>query len=203
MTDRPSAEGARTALLIVHLQPDIIRPEGAFGVVFASEVERRGIVERVNQAIHAVREAGGVVVTLRIAFRPDYSDASSPIPLLQAARQSGSLRDGTETVRTDPAVRVGPGDVDLVHTRPGPFTGSGLEELLRERGLTRVVVCGVATNASVEAAVRQAADLDFKTIVLADACSAADMAAHNASLASMGAFGLVQDCDEFREALRG
>lgn len=79
-------------------------------------------------------------------------------------------------------------DFILTHQRPGPFTDSDLHEVLQARGIQNVIVCGVATNASVEAAVRQTADLGYHTVVLTDACSAADEAAHEASLASLSLF---------------
>ncbi len=56
---------------------------------------------------------------------------------------------------------------------------------------------GVATNASVEAAVRQASDLGYRTVVLSDATSAGDTAAHEASLASQGLFARVITVAEF------
>ena len=81
-----------------------------------------------------------------------------------------------------------PEDITLTHQRPGPFTGSDLDKVLSEKGIQNVVVCGVATNASVESVVRQASDLGYNTSVLTDASSAADEAAHQASLGSLSLF---------------
>jgi nicotinamidase/pyrazinamidase len=50
-----------------------------------------------------------------------------------------------------------------------------LETLLRERGVTRVVVTGLATDYCVKATALDAARLGFETTVLADAIAAVDL----------------------------
>lgn len=55
---------------------------------------------------------------------------------------------------------------------PDAFINSGLERWLRVRGISRVAICGVSTNNSVEASARTAGNLGFETLVVADACFA-------------------------------
>lgn len=180
--------GPSTALLVVHLQEDIVAEGTAFGSVFAAEAAARDVVKHTNVAMRVIRDHGGLVVPLRIAFASDHSDLRPTLPLLQMVEQAGCLKDGTTGAELVPDLAVEDDDVVLTHKRPGPFTDSDLEDVLRSRGIENVVVCGVATNASVEGAVRQAADLGFHVAVLTDATSAADGASHDASLASMGLF---------------
>lgn len=52
------------------------------------------------------------------------------------------------------------------------FIGTGLEQHLRQTGIGQLVICGVATNNSVEATVRMAGNLGFDTILVEDACFA-------------------------------
>lgn len=178
----------QTALLVVHLQHDIISPGTAFGSLFHGEVQARDIVAQCDRAMTAVRDAGGLVVPLRIAFQEDYSDLNPTLPLLQMVEQAECLKDGHEGAALVNEVSLETEDLVLTHQRPGPFTDSDLHEVLQARNIRNVIVCGVATNASVEAAVRQASDLGYNTVVLTDACSAADEAAHEASLASLSLF---------------
>lgn len=177
-----------TALLVVHLQHDIVSPGTAFGALFNGQVVENDIIARCDAAMQAVREAGGLVVPLRIAFAEDHSDLNPSMPLLQMVQQAGCLKDGSEGAALVPEITVTEEDLVVTHRRPGPFTGTDLDDALRSRGITDVVVCGVATNASVEGAARQAADLGYSTFVLSDASSAADSATHEASLASLGLF---------------
>ena len=186
----------RTALLVVHLQNDIVSEGTAFGAIFAAEAVARDVVAHANTAMAAVRDGGGLVVILRIAFREDHSDLEATLPLLQMVQQAGCLKDGTEGAALVAGLEVADGDLEVVHRRPGPFTESSLHELLSQRGVGTVAVCGVATNASVEGAVRQAADLGYRTVLLADAASAADPGSHEASVASMGLFAEILTTDE-------
>lgn len=179
---------SNTALLVVHIQPDIVSEGTAFGNLFHEQVTANNIIDACNRAMSAVRNAGGLVVPLRIAFKNDYSDLDPSMPLLQMVAEAGCLKDGSREAALHPDLVVEEGDHQLAHQRPGPFTDTDLDEVLRARGVTDVIVCGVATNASVEGAVRQAADLGYSTYVLSDASSAADSEAHQASLASMGLF---------------
>lgn len=67
--------------------------------------------------------------------------------------------------------------------------------------MTTVLVAGVATNISVEGTARQALDLGYRTVVVADACSAADDRAHQASLDTLGLIGEVATLADVTEAL--
>ena len=149
----------------------------------------------------AVRNQGGLVVPLRIAFAPDHSDLRPTLPLLAMVEQAGCLKEGTTGAQLVPDLAVEDDDVIITHKRPGPFTDSDLEDTLRARGIENVVVCGVATNASVEGAVRQAADLGFRVIVLSDATSAGDGPSHEASLGSMGLFATSMTVEELAAGL--
>lgn len=191
---------ASTALLAVHLQHDIVSPGTAFGEMFSSEVQSRDVLAQCEKAMRSVRDAGGLVVPLRIAFADDYSDLNTTVPLLQMVVQAGCLKDGSEGASIVPEVGVLENDVVVTHQLPGPFSGSALNEILSSRGIENVVVCGVATNASVESAVRQASDLGYKTFVLSDASSAADGPSHEAALGSMGLFARVTTVPEISAA---
>lgn len=192
---------ATTALLIVHLQNDIVSEGTAFGSIFAAEASARNVVARTNAAAEALRAKGGLVVPLRIAFEPDFSNLNPTMPLLQMVEQAGCLKDGSSGAALVDDFVVVDGDAVVTHQRPGPFTDSNLSEVLDSRGITAVAVCGVATNASVEGAVRQAADLGYQVLVVSDAASAADAASHEAALGSMGLFAQAVTVDEFTARL--
>ncbi|WP_285251285.1 cysteine hydrolase [Pseudarthrobacter sp. fls2-241-R2A-168] len=192
---------ATTALLAVHLQHDIVSPGTAFGQMFHPEVQSRDVLTQCRKAMQSLRDAGGLVVPLRIAFMDNYSDLNRALPLLQMVAQAGCLKEASEGSAIVAEVDVHDSDEVVIHQLPGPFSGSKLQEILASRGVENVVICGVATNASVEAAVRQAADLGYGTYVLSDATSAADNDSHQASLASMGLFAQVITLEEFTAAL--
>ncbi|MFZ6750559.1 cysteine hydrolase family protein [Undibacterium sp. Ren11W] len=64
------------------------------------------------------------------------------------------------------------------------FCNSGLERWLHGRGISSLVMVGVATNYSVEASARSAACLGFKLVVVSDACFTFDRVDCNGGLQS-------------------
>ncbi len=62
------------------------------------------------------------------------------------------------------------GECVIVKRTNSAFVGTDLELRLRASGARVVVVCGVITNNSVEAAVRMAGNLGFETFLVEDAC---------------------------------
>ncbi|NLA65790.1 MAG: cysteine hydrolase [Leucobacter sp.] len=195
-----SLQGAKTALLIVHMQNDIANPEGAFGGFFAEESKRNGTVEKVGSLIEIARAAGASVDYAVIGFEPGYPELVPNVPLLAMVKQFGAAVKGT--TQTEVIAELSPRDGELVlaHSRTSPFQDSPLDRYYRSKGIETVIVCGIATNASVEDAARSAANLGYRTIIASDASSAATLAAHEATLESFGLFGEIATNDELQAA---
>jgi nicotinamidase-related amidase len=62
------------------------------------------------------------------------------------------------------------GETVIAKQTNSAFIGTNLESALRSAGQETLVVCGVITNNSVEATVRMAGNLGFKTYLAADGC---------------------------------
>ena len=85
--------------------------------------------------------------------------------------------DATFMVPGSPGVeineRVAPADGEQVFAKahPNSFLETPLEEHLRSRDVTDLLVCGMMTSMCVDATVRAAVDLGFATAVAHDACA--------------------------------
>ena len=66
----------------------------------------------------------------------------------------------------------------VVKRRVSAFSGSDLDVLLRGASADALVLAGIATSGVVLSTVRQAADLDYRLTVLADACADRDPEVH-------------------------
>jgi nicotinamidase-related amidase len=64
----------------------------------------------------------------------------------------------------------------------GGFQGTGLDERLRERGVTGLVFGGIATNLGVESTARAGGDLGYDLVFVEDAMAAFTAAEHEASV---------------------
>jgi nicotinamidase-related amidase len=74
------------------------------------------------------------------------------------------------------------GDLEIVKRTIGGFQGTGLDERLRERGVSTLVFGGIATNLGVESTARAAGDLGHELVFVEDAMSALTAAEHQASV---------------------
>ena len=66
----------------------------------------------------------------------------------------------------------------IIKRRISAFSGSDLDVLLRGAGANALVLGGISTSGVVLSTVRQAADLDYRLTVLADACADPDPEVH-------------------------
>jgi nicotinamidase-related amidase len=162
----------QTVLLVMDVQRGVVER-------FA---EDRGYLERLSQAITAARGAGIPVVYVIVGFRPGHPEISARNRTFSAAAAAGQFVEGSPATEIHPAVAPAPGDLVVTKRRVSAFTGSDLEVVLRSLGAGTLVLTGIATSGVVLSTLRQAADLDYRLIVLADACLDADPEVHRVLL---------------------
>jgi nicotinamidase-related amidase len=189
-----------TAVIAVHLEQDIVGAGGALSDFFHEQVEARQVLAVAARFLDAARAAAIPVIYTRVAFAQDYSNMQANSPLLAGTRDSGALRDGTPGAEIVPQVAPGPDDIVVTHQRVGGFVGSSLGAELETRGISTLVIFGVATIASVESTARQASDLGFRVILAEDACSATTLEAHQASIAALGFLAEISNTTELADA---
>ncbi len=150
---------------------------------------QHGIVERFNgsptvaaaaRALGAARAARIPVIFVRVAFRPGLPEVGEGNPIFGRIKEA----DPDAYIETHPATQihasVSPlaGEPVVMKRRVSAFTGSDLDVLLRAAGAGTLVMAGIATSGVVLSTLRQAADLDYRITVLADACADADPEVH-------------------------
>jgi nicotinamidase-related amidase len=190
----------RTAVLALHMQGDIVAPGGALADFFAAEVERTGVIPAVGRVLDAARTMGAKVIYARVAYQPGYPDliANSPLTQLTVARQC--LLDGTPG--TAIVAELVPHSTDLVlsQQRVSAFQSTQLDPLLRAAGVDTLVLCGVATNITVDSTARAASDLGYRTLIVGDACAADSAESHDAALRSLGLLAEITTIDDLIDA---
>jgi nicotinamidase-related amidase len=75
-----------------------------------------------------------------------------------------------------------PGDHLITKRRRSAFHDTGLDTLLRDLGVTQVVLAGVSTSAGVESTARSAHDHGYHVVLATDAMADPDPGAHQHSL---------------------
>lgn len=161
-----------TALIIMDFQRGIV-----------SRHNGNSAVEVLTHAIAEARRRDMLLVFVRVAFRPGYPEVSPANRTFSALPQSGGgLVDDTFDTELHPAFNPASEDVLMVKKRVSAFAGSDLAVVLRARGITDLVLAGIATGGVVLSTVREAADRDYRLTVLADACAHSDDEVHRVLL---------------------
>jgi nicotinamidase-related amidase len=98
-------------------------------------------------------------------------------------RYTGSFSDGwTDLV---PELNRQPDDIVVTKRTWGAFSSTDLERQLKARGVTQVVITGVATGTGVEATARQAYEAGFNVTLAIDAMTDMRAEAHDYSIAKV------------------
>jgi nicotinamidase-related amidase len=152
----------KTALLLMDFQNGIV-----------SRVEEPApLLERAAAAQSAARAAGLQVVYVRVAFTPqDRGSVPSTNKGFSASAQSGAMANDSDDTQVHDALRPIDGEVIVTKTRVGAFSTTNLQTHLHGRGIDTLVLAGIATSGVVLSTVRDAADRDYRLVVLRDACA--------------------------------
>ena len=157
-----------TVLLVMDVQQGIVER-------FADD---DGYLPRLGRAITAARAAGIPVIYVTVGFRPGHPEISARNRSFSAIAAAGRFTDTDPAAGIHPAVAPAAEDLVVTKRRVSAFAGSDLEVLLRGLGAGTLVLAGIATSGVVLSTLRQAADLDYRLVVLADACLDADPEVH-------------------------
>ena len=202
----------RAALLVIDMQNDFLNPNGGCPQLLSLAPEAlaavRGIIPSVARLLGWARGLGLTIVYTREASLPDLSDLSASkrrryenagYPVGTPGRMGRLLIRGESGCAIIAELTPQPGDLQWDKPAQSAFVGTDLEECLRARGVTHLLLSGVTTQCCVLATYRHAADLGFFPLLLEDCCAAFDPADHAAALAVLtsegGAVGWVTTSD--------
>ena len=125
------------------------------------------------------RDIGAMVVLVNVTWAKDYSDWPSAPVDTPPARPVGGMPEGADHL-VDGLYQ--PGDIRVTKRNWNAFHGTELDVLLRRRGISTVVLAGIATNFGVESTARSAYELNYAVVVAEDACASASADLHRVSV---------------------
>ena len=160
-----------TALVVIDLQNGVV---GAPGTPHATS----DVVARTVELAGAFRAHGAPVVLVRVSAAPDGSDSAPG--RTQAPSRRGTPPDGWDAIVDDLAGH--PEDIVVTKRNWGAFYGTDLDLQLRRRGVTQIVLAGVATSIGVESTARAAHEHGYHVTLAADAMTDVDADAHHNSV---------------------
>ncbi len=187
-TEHPHADldPSTTALIVIDMQNAFMME----GVAFAFCEAASAIVPNVNRLAEAVRRTGGRVFWIQNSHDEGCLDSWSRMHAmaLPANREKRNtvMEEGTIGHELWAELDVRPEDQAVQKTRFSAFIqgSSDLPERLRSEGFDTVAIAGIVTNVCCESSARDAMMLNFRTIMISDACAAFNADEHQAALVS-------------------
>jgi len=189
----------RTALLIVDMQRGSAHPDSVSGVFLREHYPERHayyfdrlqhtVVPTLARLVQAFRAAGRRIVYLTVAahspdgadFEPQRRDREGEIER-EYGKRSVLTHVASPEAQILPEISPQPPDVVLHKVSRSAFNSSGIDQVLRNMGITGLAIGGVATNACVAATAFDAADRGYRTVLVEDACAAIDILLHDATM---------------------
>ena len=197
----PKLNRATTALIIIDVQYADAHPDWGLG----RTAKERGISgaldyywDRVQQVmlpniqrlLATARRIGIEIIHVRVASATaDGRDSAKNLGLRVA-------RDAQEA-HFLPEVAPQGDELVLSKTTSSTFDSTNIDQLLRNMGISNLIVTGIETSGCVDSTVRSAAAKGYEMIVVEDACAAKAPQLHDVALLGWGhKFAVVKTTDE-------
>ena len=184
--------GSRPVLLVMDFQHGIVE-----------SIADPSVLDAASRAVKGARVSGIPVMFVRVAFRPGYPEAAASNAAFGAlAGRGDAMTQDHPATQVHAALEPRADEPVVVKRRVSAFSGSDLDVLLRAADAGTLVLAGIATSGVVLSTLRQAADLDYRLIVLSDACADRDPEVHRVLLEKVfPRQALVTETDEWIQTL--
>jgi nicotinamidase-related amidase len=114
---------------------------------------------------------------VRVSFAADWSDAlKQPVDAPNPRAAVAARPAGWDELM--PELAQAPGDLLVTKRQWGAFYGTALDLELRRRGITTIILCGIATNFGVESTARDAWERNYALVFAEDAMAGMSPGAH-------------------------
>jgi nicotinamidase-related amidase len=159
----------RTAVVTSEIQNGVVGAEAALPAL--AEVARQTMLPAVARLVKSARAVGVEVVHGTFARRVDGKGTNTNARLFAgAARQPVKLLPGSEATKVVDEVGAAPSDLVLTRTHGlNPMAGTDLDAILRNLGVTTVVVAGVSVNVAITNLVMDAVNRGYDVVLPRDA----------------------------------
>lgn len=212
-------DSGRTAFLIIDMQTDFCGEQGYVNVMGYDLSLTAAPIKPIKKMLDAVRETDITVIYTREGHEPDLSDAPYNKVLRSKIIGNGVgigeepegglgrlLVRGEENWDIIDELYPEPGDFVVDKAGKGAFGSSNIHMVLKNLGITHLIIAGITTDVCVHTIMREANDFGYWCMMLKDSVGATDYGNHLAAIKSVkmqgGVFGNVSDSDKVIEALK-
>jgi nicotinamidase-related amidase len=159
---------AHTAIVTQECQGAVIGPDA--GLAMLADETRRVALPNITKLLPVARTAGVRVVHCVVQRRADGLGSNHNAKIFSVGRGEVNILPGTTGAAVLP--ELGPEPTDLVLSRwhgVGPMGGTDLDVVLRNLGVSTIVVVGVSLNIAIPNVVMDAVNAAYRVVVPRDA----------------------------------
>lgn len=159
---------AHTAIVTQECQGAVMGPDAGLAVLAAEA--RREALPNIVRLLPAARAAGVRIVHCLVQRRPDGQGSNHNARLFAAGTKGVDITPGSEGATLLP--ELGPEPADLTLSRwhgVGPMGGTDLDAVLRNLGVSTIVVVGVSLNIAIPNLVMDAVNAAYTVVLPRDA----------------------------------
>ncbi len=185
MSDTPTVDPKRTAVVLIEYQNDFTSDGGTLHGAVKDVMESTGMMKNTAEVVDAARAAGATVIHSPISFAEGYGEISSnPYGILAGVVESNSfVKDSWGAAIVD---EMAPQESDIViEGKRGldAFASTNLDFILRSKGIDTIALAGFLTNCCVESTMRSGYERGYQVYTLTDCVAATSQDEHDNAIA--------------------
>jgi nicotinamidase-related amidase len=157
----------KTALLTLDFQ------KGIFGFVPGADAA----IPNASKVVEFARTQQFLIIHVGLGFSEGHPEIPDTNPAFARAKQNNLFVNCTASAEFHSSI-ARPQELVVYKQRIGAFSENQLHLILRSRGIENLVFFGISTSGITLSTLRRAFDLDFRCVVIKDACFDADPEVH-------------------------
>jgi len=165
---------AKTALILVGYQNDYFAKDGILRGVVEDPTGVDQVLDHTLAFIRAIAPTEATIISTPIILASDYRAMASPVGILNTMKEVGAFKEGSTGAENIPELDEFGERILYVSGKVGfnAFSNTTLGEVLSERGIVNVLVCGMVTSLCIDSTGRAAYERGYDVTILSDCSSA-------------------------------
>lgn len=167
-------ESHKTALILIGYQNDYFSPDGILYGVIEESSKVTNVIANTVHLLECLASTPTLIITTPIFFTSNYEELIDPIGILNTIKEVNAFQMGTPGSETIKELHSFENRILEVPGKRGfnAFINTNLNEILKEKGITDVVIAGAVTSICIDSTGRSAHEKGYHVIILSDCTSA-------------------------------
>ncbi|BDA72128.1 hypothetical protein RIVM261_006210 [Rivularia sp. IAM M-261] len=164
----------KTALILIGYQNDYFSPNGILYGVIEESSKVTNVIANTVHLLQCLASTATLIITTPIFFTSNYEELIEPIGILNTIKEVNAFQMGTPGSETIEELYPFKDRIMEVPGKRGfnAFINTNLDEILKEKGITDVVLAGAVTSICIDSTGRSAHEKGYRVIIISDCTSA-------------------------------